>query len=299
MKSVTFFGESERIDDAFRPEMLEKFKKVIARIKFFVARSVFNATFSKHVGEGDDGHQSVSDDFLNANHGVVFELNVHGSVVLVGHVEQVGVVSENLAFGLSNFEQRALAVKENDGGVVSVDGSGLGEPAGQQDIVFCDGLTVVVSKKFAELFGIVDDKAVHKESDAVENGGELNFAGHSLRTDLAGESAIDDSGRCVTIAFKPFGDTNGKNGAIEHGKRTQHLIAGGVENLISGADVAVLLVVVFFDSMKGFAVEKARDAALAEFKNDANQFFVELDANFGRIDLSAHFFKRVNGIIFR
>ena len=69
--------------------------------------------------------------------------------------------------------------------------------------------------------------------------------------------------------------------------------------MISGADVAVLLVVVFFDSMKGFAVEKARDAALAEFKNDANQFFVELDANFGRIDLSAHFFERVNGIIFR
>ena len=61
----------------------------------------------------------------------------------------------------------------------------------------------------------------------------------------------------------------------------------------------MLLVVVFFDSMKGFAVEKARDAAFAEFKNDANQFFVELDANFGRIDLSAHFFERVNGIIFR
>ena len=228
MESVTFFGEHERIYDAFRLEMLEEFDKSVASVEFCFQAGLFNTTFSKHVGEGDDRHQSVSDDFLNANHGVVFELNVHGSVVLVGHVEQVCVVSENLAFGLSNFEQRALAVKENDGGVVSVDGSGFGEPAGQQDIVFGDGLTVVVSKKFAELFGIVDDKAVHKESDAVENGGELDFAGHSFRTDLACESAIDNSGRCVTIAFKPFGDTNGKNGAVEHGERTQHLIAGGV-----------------------------------------------------------------------
>ena len=207
---------------------------------------------------------------MNANHGVVFELNVHGSIVLVGHVEQVCVVSENLAFGLSNFEQRTLAVEENNSGVVPVDGSGLGEPARQQDIVFGDGLTVVVSKKFAKLFSVVDDEAIHEKSDAFENGGKLNFAGHSFRTDLAGESAIDDSGRCVTIAFKPFGDTNGKNGAVEHGERTQHLIAGGVENLISGADIAALFVVVFFYSMKSFAVEKARDAALAEFENDAN-----------------------------
>ena len=52
----------------------------------------------------------------------------------------------------------------------------------------------------------------------------------------------------------------------------------------------MLFVVVFFNSMKSFSVEKARDATLAEFEDDANQLFVELDANFGRIDLSAHFF---------
>ena len=87
VESVTFFGERERIDDAFRPEMLEEFDKSVASVEFCFQAGLFNATLSKHVGEGDDGHQSVSDDFLNANHGVVFEFDIHGCVLLSGHVE--------------------------------------------------------------------------------------------------------------------------------------------------------------------------------------------------------------------
>ena len=112
MERVTFFGESERIYDALRLKVLEKFDKCIASVEFCFETALFNATLGKNIVESDDGSQSMSDNFLNTNHGVVFKLNVHLGVVLIGHVEQMSVIRKNLSFGLSNFEKGTLAVEE-------------------------------------------------------------------------------------------------------------------------------------------------------------------------------------------
>ena len=95
--------------------------------------SIFEATFFKNVVEGDDRtHLFVSKNFLKANHGVIFEFDVHGGVLLSWYVKQVCVVSEDLTFGLSHGEKRTVSVEENDSfSVFAIDGSVFGVPSGK------------------------------------------------------------------------------------------------------------------------------------------------------------------------
>lgn len=133
MESVAFFGKPEVFDNRLVFEMLKEGKHEFARAEFCFSVGIFEAAFFKDILEGDDRtHLLVSDNFLNANHGVVLEFNVHGGVLLLGNVKQLGVVSENLAFGFSHGEEGTGSVEKNDGvSVLTVDGSIFGVPSGK------------------------------------------------------------------------------------------------------------------------------------------------------------------------
>lgn len=111
--------------------MFKEIEHEFAGAQFCFSVGIFETAFFKNIVEGDDRtHLFVSKNFLNANHGVIFEFDIHGGVLLSGHVKQVGVVSENLAFGLSHGEKGTRSVEENNGfGVVSIDGGIFGIPS--------------------------------------------------------------------------------------------------------------------------------------------------------------------------
>ena len=125
MESVAFFGKLEVFDNGLVFEMFKESKHEFAGATFNFRVSFFEAALFKYLVEGDDRtHLLVSDNFLNANHGIVLESNVHGGVLLLGNVEQLSVVSENLAFGFSHGEERTGSVEENDGvSVLTIDSS--------------------------------------------------------------------------------------------------------------------------------------------------------------------------------
>lgn len=131
MESVAFFGQLEVFDDGLMFEMLKEGKQEFAGATFNFRVSIFEATFFKNVVEGDDRtHLFVSKNFLNANHGVIFEFDIHGGVLLSGHVKQVSVISENLAFGLSHGEKRTRSVEKNDSvSIFAIDGGIFGIPS--------------------------------------------------------------------------------------------------------------------------------------------------------------------------
>ena len=59
----------------------------------------------------------MSKNFLDAKHTIIFEFNVHGSVLLTRNIKQVRVVRDDLPLSLSNFQERRLSKEENSNGV--------------------------------------------------------------------------------------------------------------------------------------------------------------------------------------
>lgn len=77
-------------------------------------------------------------------------------------------------------------------------------------------LAVVVSEFLTTVAHVVINLKFRKDFETVQNVGELIFTRFGIAaTDFAGESAVDDCGRGVAVAGFPFGNANGKNGAIE------------------------------------------------------------------------------------
>ena len=125
MESIASFGKLEVFNNGLMFEMFKEGKHEFAGAEFCFSVGFFEAALFKYLVEGDNrAHLFVSDNFLNANHGVVFELDIHGGVLLSGNVKQLGVVSENLAFGFSHGEKGTGSVEENDSvSVVAIDDS--------------------------------------------------------------------------------------------------------------------------------------------------------------------------------
>ena len=104
--------------------------------------------------------------------------------------------------------------------------------------------------------------------------------------DFAGESAIDNGNGGATVTCKPFRVADGKDSAVELVERTLDIVAGGIEDFVSGDDIAVSLVVALLDDFKSLVVKKLVGAFFGEFEESSGLFVVEFDANFGRANLN-------------
>ena len=122
----------------------------------------------------------MSLDLLNAEHGVVFELDVHASIPLARDIEKLNVVGKYLLFGLDEFQERTFTFKEDNSVLLVVCVCSFYEASGQQVVALLDGLTAIVSQDFAELVGVESDDPTHEKCNAVENGGVLILAGHGV-----------------------------------------------------------------------------------------------------------------------
>ena len=123
--------------------------------------------------------------------------------------------------------------------------------------------------------------------NAVENGGALLFGWSGIAfTNFAGESAIDNGNSGATVTCKQFGVADGKNSAVELVERTLDIVAGGIEDFVSGDDIAVSLVIALLDDFKSLVVKKLVGALFREFEESSGLFVVEFDANLGRANLN-------------
>lgn len=104
--------------------------------------------------------------------------------------------------------------------------------------------------------------------------------------DFAGESAVDNGNSGATITFKPFGVADGKDSAVELVERTLDIVAGGIEDFISGDDISNFLVVSLLDDFKSLVVKKLVGTLVGEFEDGSGLFVVEFDANLGRANLN-------------
>ena len=126
------------------------------------------------------------------------------------------------------------------------------------------------------------NSSAHENLDAVDDGGELVFAGLCVGAaiDFAGKPAINNRRRGVPVAFLLLGNADGKNVAIELGQRALNAVACGIENFVGGEDVAVAFEIFFFDDAEDFAAEQSFGAAVRETEDKFHQFVVEFDADF-------------------
>ena len=143
------------------------------------------------------------------------------------------------------------------------------------------------------------NSSAHENFDAVEDCGELVFAGLCVGAaiNFAGKPAIYNRRRRVPVAFLLLRNANGKNVAIEFGQRALNSVARGIENFVGSKDVAMIFEIFLFDNAEDFAVEQAFGAVVRETEDVFHQFVVEVDANFGRIDLSLKFSERVGRVL--
>lgn len=116
----------------------------------------------------------------------------------------------------SDLPEGRFAGKLNDGGFFTVD-SGLGDfLSGQERGKDFKGVAIVAFELLT-IIGHVDlSFEKHKLFDAVDNGGELYFAGVGVVVvDLAGKSAIDDAGSDEAVADIIFADGDAQDGEVE------------------------------------------------------------------------------------
>lgn len=79
-------------DELFVFEMFKEFKDVVAGVTFFIAADVIEAALGEEVVEGDGGSKlPVLFNFDDSAEDVIFKLDVHLGIVLIGDVEKFGV----------------------------------------------------------------------------------------------------------------------------------------------------------------------------------------------------------------
>lgn len=86
-------------DELFVFEVLKKINDSVASVAFFSFVRVFEAAFEEEVVEGDDGSElPVLFNFDDSAEDVVFELDIHLGIILIGDVEERGVEGHELTF---------------------------------------------------------------------------------------------------------------------------------------------------------------------------------------------------------
>ena len=94
MEPGSFFIKEERIDDIFILKVLEEGEKKFASTEFCLLVYIFESTSFEEIVESKDGkHLSVSNTLQDAAHSVIFDCDVHWTVILPRNVEQSDIVS--------------------------------------------------------------------------------------------------------------------------------------------------------------------------------------------------------------
>ena len=93
-------------------QVVHKFEHSIASIEFSFAASILDSAFVKYVIKGNDRVHLVQFDFLNAKHNIIFDGDVHRSILLIGNIKQSGIISNKLIiFDFSDSVKRRFAIK--------------------------------------------------------------------------------------------------------------------------------------------------------------------------------------------
>ena len=260
-------------DELFLFKMFEESKDIVACVALFITADVFETALEEEVVEGDDGSElRMLFCFDDSAEYVVFQLDVHFGVVLIGNVEKGGVEGHELILEAGDLPKRRFAGKLNDSGNFAVDGD-LGDfLSGQERRKNFKGVSVVAFE-FPAIVGHVDFRLEeHELFDAVENGGELEFTGVGVVVvDLAGESAVDDAGRDETVADVVFADGDAKDSEVEllDGFRESYGRLLVDEDSERGKDFTEFLVLFKFDEFFGVALVHV----LEHFRRESGDFF--------------------------
>ena len=113
IECIRSFRQLERFNYSLGFEVLEEFDERIASIAFFIASSVFDSAFLEDIGESKSRRHFVEFDFRNANHRIILEHDVHFGILHVGHVEQCGIVGQQLFSVAGDNHERRFAVERN------------------------------------------------------------------------------------------------------------------------------------------------------------------------------------------
>ena len=172
----------------------------------------------------------------------------------------------------SDLPEGRFAGKLNDGRFFAVD-SGFGDfLSGQERRKDFKGVAIVAFELLT-IIGHVDlSFEKHKLFDAVENGGELYFAGVGVVVvDLAGESAIDDAWSDEAGADVIFADGDAQDGEVELldglGESDRRLFVD--EDSEGRKDFTEFLVVFNLDEIFGIALVHV----LEHFRRESGDFF--------------------------
>ena len=137
------------------------------------ATGVLNTAFLENVVESEGRRHLVELNFLDSNHNVIFNDDIHGAVVLIRHVEKRGVVAQELSLSEGEFQYWGNAVEENDSDVLTSKIS-LDVASGQKRRREVQGFTAVILQVFAQVVRVSGHNGAHELFNAVENVGTLN-----------------------------------------------------------------------------------------------------------------------------
>lgn len=293
VESGSFFVERVGFDDLLGLEVLEESKHEFADTQFGYSGSVFDATFSEHVGKGNGGRHLVSNDFENPAQDVELDHDIQSGILLIGNVEQFGVKGKDLViFDEGDFPNRRRFEQMNDGGFLAVYGS-RGVLAGQKSSDDAEAFSVIVVELFAGIVHGDVDLQAHEFFDGVDNVSELVFMRFSVASaDFAGESAIDDSRRDIAVADVEFGNADGEDIAVKLVERLgdgKHFAFFGIE-LEGRIDAAKFFVILHFDKVNGcLAHGDVAEVVVAEIEENFGETVVGNAERPGRVDLNIFF----------
>ena len=192
----------------------------------------------------------------------------------------------------SDLPEGRFAGKLNDGRFFAVD-SGFGDFfSGQERGKDFKGVAIVAFELLT-IIGHVDlSFEKHKLFDAVDNGGELDFAGVGVVVvDLAGESAIDDAGRDEAVADVIFADGDAKDGEVELldrlGEGEGRMLVD--EDSEGRKDFAEFLVTFNLDEIFGIALAHVLEHFVCEGGNFFGEAVVGKENSFGGVNLNIFF----------
>ena len=237
------------MDFALGLKVLEKFDESISGVLFRVAVSVENSCFCEEVSEIERAVHVVEFDFLNAAHGVIFQRDVHPRVVLPRHVEEFGIVRQDLFPFAGDLHERAFSLENDKVSVLPVDCRLSGDVGGQQCRANCRRFLRTVTEVFVRLRVVEVDYGVHELFDAEENGVALSRVkvAFTAFSDFSGQTAKYDGRRHATIADREVGNAHAQDCAIEFGERVGVVVVGNVGNFVDRIDFAVTLVAAHLD----------------------------------------------------
>ena len=268
--------------------MLKKFLDGITDGAFgIVADVIADSGAFENVVESERGRHLVQLDFHNAAADVIFENDNERGVVLIRHVEQVGIVAENLVALLGDNHDRRFVEKVNH--VVdrlTVDG-GSDKFAGQNGRAKALFLAAIVAERFVSGGQVNVDNGLHEFGDAVLNCLALIYTRFVVAAfaNFAGEGAQDNGEGGTVVADFLLTEAGAQNSRVKFGERAVIIEVVGVSDFVGGKHFAEFLVVALLDNAAFSAAEQFLIIFAFKVGDVLDDLDVGNDANFRRINL--------------